>query len=142
MARNDIPVIDATSRPYWEGARRGELLIASCATCASVHHYPRPVCPHCWSVDVTPVRASGLGTVYTYSTIHVNDMAPFREWLPYVAAIVELQEGPRLMTIIDGADNVSVGMPVSARFRPIDSAAEDSPYLTVFAPITTEKEHE
>ena len=83
-----------------------------------------------------PVRASGSGTLYTYSTVYVNDLAPFKERLPYVAAIVELAEGPRLMTTIEGAhpDGLRVGMPVTAVFRPVDDADPDSPYLTVFTP--------
>ena len=83
-----------------------------------------------------PIRASGTGTLYTYSTVYVNDLAPFKERLPYVAAIVELAEGPRLMTTIEGADDADlrVGMPVTAVFRPVDEADPDSPYLTVFAP--------
>src|SRR6202020_272149 len=134
--RVDIPTIDAASAPYWEAARRGQLLIAECAACGRVHHYPRPFCPHCWSEDVHPVQASGSGTLYTYSTVYVNDLAPFKERLPYVAAIVELAEGPRLMTTIEGGgpDDLLVGMPVTAVFRPVDDADPDSPYLTVFTP--------
>ena len=136
VPRADIPTIDTASAPYWEGARRGQLLIAECAACGKVHHYPRPFCPFCWSKDVRPVKASGTGTLYTYSTVYVNDLAPFKERLPYVAAIVELAEGPRLMTTIEGADHddLRVGMPVTAVFRPVDDADPDSPFLTVFTP--------
>ena len=136
VARADIPTIDSASAPYWEAARQGQLLIAECAACGRVHHYPRPFCPFCWSEDVHPVQASGTGTLYTYSTVYVNDLVPFKERLPYVAAIVELAEGPRLMTTIEGAspDDLRVGMPVTAVFRPIDDADPDSPYLTVFTP--------
>ena len=83
-----------------------------------------------------PVKASGTGTLYTYSTVYVNDLAPFKERLPYVAAIVELAEGPRLMTTIEGVDpdDLRVGMPVTAVFRPVDDADPDSPYLTIFTP--------
>jgi uncharacterized protein len=136
VARADIPTIDAASAPYWEAAKQGRLLIAECAACGKVHHYPRPFCPHCWSEDVHPVQASGNGTLYTYSTVYVNDLAPFKERLPYVAAIVELAEGPRLMTTIEGAHpgDLRVGMPVTAVFRPVDDADPDSPYLTIFTP--------
>jgi uncharacterized protein len=135
MARADIPIIDPASAPYWEAARQGRLLIAECGTCAKVHHYPRPFCPHCWSDDVHPVQASGNGTLYTYSTVYVNDLPPFRDRLPYVAAIVELAEGPRLMTTIEGAapERLRVGMAVTASFRPVDDEP-GSPYLTVFTP--------
>jgi uncharacterized OB-fold protein len=85
---------------------------------------------------VHPIQASGAGTLYTYSTVYVNDLAPFKERLPYVAALVELDEGPRLMTTIEGAETESlrVGMRVDATFRPVDDADPESPYLTVFTP--------
>jgi uncharacterized OB-fold protein len=136
VARADIPTIDSASAPYWEAAREGRLLIAECESCGKVHHYPRPFCPYCWSEDVHPVQASGAGTLYTYSTVYVNDLAPFKERLPYVAAIVELTEGPRLMTAIEGAapEQLRVDMPVIAVFRPVDDTDPDSPYLTIFTP--------
>lgn len=136
MTRADIPVIDAASAPYWEAARQGELLITECRACGKVHHYPRPFCPHCWSLDVQPVTANGTGTLYTYSTVFVNDLAPFKQRLPYIAAIVELTEGPRLMTTIESADpqSLRVDMPVTAMFRPVDEDDPDSPYLTIFTP--------
>ena len=134
--RTDIPIIDPASAPYWDAAREGRLLIAKCRTCQRVHHYPRPFCPHCWSEDVTPVTASGQGTLYTYSTVYVNDLSPFRDRLPYVAAIVELAEGPKVMTAIEGTppEHLRIGMAVAATFRPVDHEYPDSPYLTVFTP--------
>ncbi|MBJ7336528.1 Zn-ribbon domain-containing OB-fold protein [Mycolicibacterium sp.] len=134
MARADIPTIDSASGPYWNAARDGRLLIAECASCGRVHHYPRPFCPHCWSEDVHPLQASGRGTLYTYSTVFVNDLAPFKERLPYVAALVQLDEGPRLITAIEGVEpeRLRVDMPVTAVFRPVDENESDSPYLTIF----------
>jgi uncharacterized protein len=136
VARADTPIIDSASAPYWDAARQGRLLIAECGACGRVHHYPRPFCPHCWGDDVRPVQASGAGTLYTYSTVYANDLPPFRDRLPYVAAIVELAEGPRVMTTIEGAgpDGLRVGMAVTASFRPVDADDPDSPYLTVFTP--------
>ena len=88
MARSDYPTIDAASAPYWEAARQGRLLIAECGSCGKPHHYPRSFCPFCWSDDVRAVEASGRGEVYTYSTVYVNDLTPFRDRLPYIAALV------------------------------------------------------
>ncbi|BCO34314.1 hypothetical protein BMW24_017390 [Mycobacterium heckeshornense] len=135
VARADIPIIDAASAPYWAAAREGRLLITECGSCAKVHHYPRPFCPYCWSDNVHPVRASGRGTLYTYSTVYVNDLPPFRDRLPYVAAIVELAEGPKLMTMIEGPspEQLQIGMKVTACFRPVDDDP-DSAYLIVFTP--------
>ena len=142
VARADFPTIDPASAPYWDAAREGRLLIAECASCGRVHHYPRPFCPFCWSEDVHAVPASGTGTLYTYSTVYVNDLTPFKERLPYVAAIVELDEGPRLMTTIEGAERqrLRVDMPVTAVFRPVDENDPDSPYLTIFTPSFTPHE--
>jgi uncharacterized protein len=136
MARADSPILDSTSAPYWEAARQGRLLIAQCAACNKVHHYPRSFCPYCWDDDVRPIPAQGTGTLYTYSTVYVNDLPPFKDRVPYVAAIVELDEGPRLMTTIEGVEPqaLRVGIPVTVIFRPLDDTDPDSPYLTVFTP--------
>ncbi|MEU2004001.1 MULTISPECIES: Zn-ribbon domain-containing OB-fold protein [unclassified Rhodococcus (in: high G+C Gram-positive bacteria)] len=130
--RADIPTIENESRPYWAAAKEGRLLIAQCNACGKVHHYPRPFCPSCWSEDVVQVEASGRGTLYTYSTVYVNDLHPFKGRLPYVAAIVELEEGPRLMTNIEGCEpsDLEVGMPVQVDFRAITEDID----ATVFRP--------
>ena len=118
VARADIPTIDAASAPYWEAAKQGELLIAQCAACGKVHHYPRPFCPFCWSTEVHWEEASGRAVLYTYSIVRRNDLAPFTERVPYVAGIVELAEGPRVMTDIVEADfdDVHIGMDLQATF--------------------------
>jgi uncharacterized protein len=117
--RLDLPAVEDETRPYWEAAKAGRLLIKSCNACGEVHHYPRPFCPTCWSEDVEWREVSGRGTVYTYSIVFRNDLAPFKEWGTYVPAIVELAEGPRLMTNIVDVETsaLHVGMPVEVRFR-------------------------
>jgi uncharacterized OB-fold protein len=134
--RTDLPTIEDETREYWTAAADGRLLIARCGSCERVHHYPRVMCPFCWSEDVTPVEASGRATLYTYSTVFMNDLPPFKERLPYTAAVVDLEEGPRLMTTIVGADpaDLRIGMPLRAEpveiadgvtafaFRPADDA--------------------
>jgi len=131
--RADIPVVEGSSRQYWDAARDDRLLIAQCADCGRVHHYPRVLCPFCWSEAVSPVEAKGTGSVYSFSTVYVNDLEPFKSRLPYIAAVVELDEGPRVVTNIDGIEpgEVRVGMPVRAAFREI----VDETYSVVFTPI-------
>lgn len=130
--RADIPTVEDATATYWEAAKQGKLLIAQCGSCGKVHHYPRPFCPFCWSEDVTTVEASGRGTLYTYSTIYVNDLHPFNVRLPYIAALVELEEGPRVMTNIEGCESglLEVGMAVEVDFRPLT----DELHATVFRP--------
>lgn len=115
----ELPTVEDETREYWEAAKHGRLLVKRCNACAAVHHYPRPFCPICWSEDVEWQEVSGRGTLYTYSIVYRNDLPPFSEWGPYVPAVVELDEGPRLMTNIVDADprSLEVGMPVEVAFR-------------------------
>ncbi|MBV7706965.1 Zn-ribbon domain-containing OB-fold protein [Nocardia nova] len=131
--RADIPVVEGNSAQYWDGARDRKLLIAKCQDCGRVHHYPRVSCPFCWSESVTAVEAKGTGSVYSFSTVYVNDLEPFAARLPYIAALVELDEGPRVVTNIEGIApaDVRIGMPVRAVFREI----VDPAYAVVFTPI-------
>ena len=119
--RFDLPSPDEHTQTFWDAARDGRLLIKRCAACGRAHYYPRPFCPHCWSQEVAWEDASGRGSLYTYSVVHQNDLPPFNERVPYVAAIVELDEGPRMMTnIVDcPLDGLEVGMPVAVAFQEI-----------------------
>lgn len=117
--RFDLPEADAFTRPYWEAAAEGRLLIRRCGACGATHHYPREFCPHCWSEDVTWERASGRAALYTWSVVHRNDLPPFGGRVPYVAAVVDLAEGPRMMTEIVGCSEgeLRIGMAVEVTFR-------------------------
>ncbi|MEU8589136.1 OB-fold domain-containing protein [Streptomyces sp. NPDC048664] len=117
--RHDLPAVDAFTRPYWDAAARGTLLIRRCAACGRAHHFPREFCPFCWSEDVTWERASGRATLYTWSVVHRNDLPPFTGRTPYVAAVVDLAEGPRMMTEVVECEEAGlrVGMALRACFR-------------------------
>ncbi|MFD5680149.1 Zn-ribbon domain-containing OB-fold protein [Streptomyces bacillaris] len=117
--RFDLPEPDAFTRPYWDAAAEGRLLIRRCGGCGRAHHYPREFCPYCWSEDVEWEPASGRATLYTWSVVHRNDLPPFGERVPYVAAVVDLAEGPRMMTeIVEYAHTgLRVGMGLTVAFR-------------------------
>jgi uncharacterized OB-fold protein len=119
--RFDLPAPDFETKPFWEGCKVGRFLVRHCNECGEDHFYPRPFCPKCWSDDVAWKEASGRGTLYTYSVVRQNDLPPFPERVPYVAAIVELDEGPRVMTnLVDcELDAIRIGMPVEVDFRAI-----------------------
>ncbi|MFG2344960.1 Zn-ribbon domain-containing OB-fold protein [Streptomyces phaeochromogenes] len=118
-ARFDLPEVDAFTRPYWDAAAEGRLLLRRCGACGRAHHYPREFCPRCWSEDVTWERASGRATLYTWSVVHRNDLPPFGSRTPYVAAVVDLAEGPRMMTEVVGCgeEALRVGMALEVAFR-------------------------
>ena len=130
--RFDLPAPEPETEAFWDAARERRLLVKRCADCAEAHFYPRPFCPRCWSENVTWEDASGRATLYTWSTVHVNDLPPFHERVPYVAAIVELSEGPRMMTnIVDcAAERLAIGMSLEVRYRELD----DEFSIPVFAP--------
>jgi uncharacterized OB-fold protein len=130
--RFDLPTPDSETQPFWDAARDGRLLLKRCRSCRRAHYYPRPFCPFCWSCDVDWEEASGNATLYTYSIVHRNDLPPFGERVPYVAAVVDLEEGPRAMTNIVEAelDALKIGMPLRVQFRPIS----DQFTIPVFAP--------
>lgn len=130
--RFDLPVIEPESEPFWTALRNGKLLLRHCTACDAYHYYPRPFCPACWSDDVEWVEAAGGATLYTHSMVYRNDLAPFGPQVPYLAAVVELDEGPRMMTrLVDIADGEAViGMRLHLRTQPVT----DEVSMAVFAP--------
>lgn len=121
MTDKPLPQFDPESQPYWNAAREGRLLIKRCADCGKAHHYPRELCPHCHSDRVTWEQASGKGTVYTYTVARRPAGPAFKADTPYVVALVELAEGPRMMTNLVSVDleRVRIGLPVQVRFEAI-----------------------
>jgi len=110
-----LPAADNLSQDYWAAAAEGKLLFQECPACGNRQFYPRSLCIACGETPEWK-EASGRGTVHTYTVIRQNWAAPFKELMPYVVAMVELEEGPRMMTNITDcpADDVSIGMPVEA----------------------------
>lgn len=119
--RFDLPTPDAYTRAWWDAAAEGRLLLVRCAQCDEAHYYPRPFCPRCGSDRVSWEQASGAATLYTWSVVHRNDLPPFNERVPYVAAVVDLAEGPRMMTNVVDCDpgRLEVGMALEVDFRDV-----------------------
>ena len=119
------PPVNPETKPFWDAAADGRLVIKQCTACGQSHHYPRTICPFCGS-DATEWRpASGRGKVYTYSVMR-------RVPEPYVIAYVTLEEGPTMMTnIVDcDLDSVRIGQAVRVVFKP----SEGGPPVPMFAP--------
>jgi uncharacterized OB-fold protein len=127
------PVPDPDTAEYFAAARGGRLLVQRCDECGNVQLYPRDRCLRCRG-PVTWVEASGRATVYSFTVIRQNYQQPFRDWIPYVVALVDLEEGPRLMTDLVGCDpeQVHIGMPVRARFEAVSEEAG----IALFEPAT------
>ncbi|MHB9759582.1 Zn-ribbon domain-containing OB-fold protein [Streptomyces sp. BYX5S] len=135
--RFDVPEPDAFTRPYWDAAGEGRLLLRHCGDCGRCHHYPREFCPFCWSEAGRWRDASGRATLYTWSVVHRNDLPPFGGRTPYVAAVVDLAEGPRMMTevVACAEGDLRVGMDLVVDFREGGESGEGFA-IPVFRPAT------
>ena len=113
-----LPVVTEESRPFWEGCRQGKLLLQYCTQCQQYQFYPRLYCMHCNSNALSWVEAGGRGVIYSYTIIHQNKSPEFIHDTPYNVAIVQLEEGPRLMSnIVDIVPTeLRVGLPVTVVF--------------------------
>jgi uncharacterized OB-fold protein len=107
---------------YRDAAREGRLLLQRCAACRRFVHYPRLACPHCRGLALDWVEASGRGTVYAFSVVR---QPPSEQWsgrVPYVLALIALEEGPRMMANVVGCavDDVRCDLPVTVVFEERD----------------------
>jgi uncharacterized protein len=124
--------VDADSAEFWDRAAGGELVVRWCTSCDRPFHYPRPFCPRCWSTDIEWRATSGRATVYAITVIRQNGAPPFNERLPYAVALVDLDEGVRLLANIEGdPDTVKIGQAVELTFREEDGLA-----VPVFRPTS------
>jgi len=118
------PGVDPETEPYWKATHEGRLLLQRCTVCGAYQLYPRWRCLRCRG-QVEWVEAGGGGTVYSFTVIRQNFSRSFRHLIPYVVALVDLDEGPRLMTNLVGIEpaDVRIGMRVRARFEPVSEDA-------------------
>lgn len=116
---------------FWEGVRRGELLIQRCAECGRLRHPPSPMCPGCRSLAADAVKASGRGTIYSFCKPREPQLPDFDPG--YVVVLVELAEGTRLVANLVGIDpaEVHIGLPVEVEFVAVDPGLT----LPMFRPL-------
>jgi uncharacterized OB-fold protein len=129
------PPVGAESVPFWDATREGRLLVQWCTACDRGVFYPRWLCPHCGAAGPLQWRqASGRATVHAAVVEHRPELAgaAFAEGEPFCVALVELQEGVRMMTNVVGCppDGVSIGMAVTVTWEPLS----DGRQLALFRP--------
>ena len=119
--RKPVPQPDDRSRPFFEGARRGELIIPRCADCRAHLAPGSRACTECLSESLEWVPASGRATLFTFAIMHQRYHPGFFEEIPYNIAVVDLDEGPRMNTNIVGVpnDSLRVGMPLVVTFEEV-----------------------
>jgi uncharacterized OB-fold protein len=113
-----LPVPDAETRPFWDALGNGRLLIKWCLECGRPHYFPRAFCPFCWSERTEWREASGDGVVFATTTVRQMGVEPFRSRVPYNVSIVELAEGPRMLTNVVGIDASEVRIGMEVRLSP------------------------
>ncbi len=119
--KKPLPHPNEVSQPFWDAAKRHELQIQRCNACGTHIFYPREACSECLSPDLIWIPVSGKGTLYSYTIAQAPTHPAFADDVPYVIAIVELAEGPRITTNLAGCppDRVTSGMPVVASFEEV-----------------------
>lgn len=119
MAKSE-PAPTPETQPFWDGCAAGELRIQRCLDCGKPYFYPRPVCPGCGSTNVEWFTASGDATLYSY-VINYRPAPGFEDDAPYAIAVVQLAEGPRMMTNLVGVPNTPeelvLDMPLRVTFE-------------------------
>ncbi len=133
MSTRPVPPTSALTQPYWDAARRGQMAVQRCERCGHRPFPPRATCPSCGARSLSWSPVSGRATVSSYTIAHRPPHPAFAAQLPLVVAIVELEEGPRMVTNIVGCDpaDVEVGMAVEATSKRID---DSDMVLPVFTP--------
>jgi uncharacterized OB-fold protein len=128
MSTRLAPTVSADTAFFWDAVRDHELRIQRCASCGTLRHPPRPMCPRCRSLRWVTVVASGRGEVSSFVMPHHPPFPWFEH--PYIVALVELEEGVRFVSNLVGCtpDEVRIGMPVQLEFEHHD----DDVVLPVF----------
>ncbi len=133
MSTRLIPPSTELTQPYWDAARREQLVIQQCEACANRVFPPRAHCSKCGSAQLKWQPVSGKGVIYTYTVAHRPPHPVLAEQCPITIAVVELEEGPRMISNVTGCEpsDVEVGMSVQVAFEAID---DSDVVLPVFKP--------
>lgn len=116
------PVPGTDDVEFWEGCRRGELLIQKCSECGKLRHYPRPACPRCSCEEYSWHKVSGKATLYSFIIVHHPTLPVFKEKVPYPVILVELEDGVHMVSNIVDCKNeeLRIGMPLEVVFDRIN----------------------
>lgn len=123
------PAVDAYTQPFWDALNEQRLVIQRCNRCSRYQYYPRLVCRHCQARALTWEEVSGTGTIYTFSIVS-RSPSQFQSLVPYVVAVVELKEGPRIATRIMTTDVSTVRIQDNVEVRFL--RAENGQVLPLF----------
>lgn len=118
------PMHPELTKPFWEAAKRHELVMPRCKTCDHFFFYPREECPRCLSTNLEWAKVSGRGRLYSYTVVRQPANPAFNDDVPYVYAVVQLEEGPRMVSAVVDC--------------PLEELRVDMPLVAVFDDVTPE----
>ena len=149
LKRADFPLPDLTDErtaEYFAGAARGELVLPRCDPCNRFVWYPEEKCPHCDARSFTWTRVSGRGRVFTWTVVRRAFLPAFEEMVPFVTALVSLEEDPavRIVSYIVDCEPeaLAADLPVEAVFRPLrfPTVPDRSVAVPMFVPASQSRE--
>jgi len=116
-----LPSIDELNRPFWDGCREGRLMLQRCTECGRLRYPIASLCPHCLCESYTWEPVSGRGSIYSFTVFRHAYNDAWRDRVPYVVALIALDEGLFMLTDVAGAnpDDVRVALPVVAVFEAV-----------------------
>ena len=128
--------ITPEAQPYWDGLKENKLMLPKCDDCGKPFFYPRVLCPNCHSRNISWMQASGRGKLYSFQIAYRSLNRAFKVKLPCVMAMIELEEGPRVMSNLINIEPdptvVKCDMPVEVVFE----KQNDDITLALFQPAT------
>ncbi len=124
-----VPEPDRDTAPFWEAQNRHELNFQRCASCQAVRYPVGPLCPKCYSFDFNWITSTGRGMIYSYTIVRHQTHPTFSA--PYTILLVEMEEGPRIIAQLRGADDsaVAIGRPVTIAWD--DEGDQSLPVFTL-----------
>jgi uncharacterized OB-fold protein len=130
-----VPEVTELTRPYWEGAARGALMLQRCCACGVFRHPPSAMCT-CGAWDSEWVAAAGTGTIYTYTTVVHPVHVAVEARVPYNVVLVELDEGPRVVSTVvdDPVGRLTIGQRVGAVFETLEAGIGLVKFRVIDAP--------
>jgi uncharacterized OB-fold protein len=128
-----LPIIDEDNAPYWEYCHKHELRMQKCKSCGHIRFPVSVVCPKCNSLESEWTQLSGRGRVFSYVVYQVAYHPSYKDDIPYIVAIIQLDEGPRMESNVTGCkvDDMYIDMPVEVYFDDVT----DSISLPKFRPV-------
>ena len=129
-----LPIINDDNRQYWEYCQQHELGMQKCHDCGYIRFPPGFICPQCHSMEAGWVKLSGRGKIFSFVVYRVSYHSSYADDIPYVVAVIQLAEGPRMESNITGikVEDLKVDMPVEVYFDDVN----DEVSLPKFKPVS------